>query len=124
MTCAALILVPATVFTGLGPVVDAGKTHSWMLARQNLETLWGREGCGLADDASITLPDATADVSLARLLDRPASRTLALPPVLTYFPCARQPTLTSGVAEPPTLVMTPTSSAIPVRYHSSPFLGA
>jgi hypothetical protein len=47
---ALIIAAPAIVFTVGVLVADTLKTDSWTLARQNIETVWGDAGCGLAED--------------------------------------------------------------------------
>lgn len=44
-----LVAVPVFVFTSAMILVDAGRTSSWTLVRQNLASLGGDVGCGLAD---------------------------------------------------------------------------
>lgn len=45
-----IVAIPAIAFTLALLVADNVKTDAWTLARQNLETLRGAGGCGLADD--------------------------------------------------------------------------
>jgi hypothetical protein len=47
------VAVPLIAFTLGVLAVDAHKTESWTLARQNLDTLRGDTGCGLADDSLV-----------------------------------------------------------------------
>ena len=48
-----LVTVPLIAFTTAVLVADAAKTKSWTLTRQNVDTLRGNLGCGLADDALV-----------------------------------------------------------------------
>jgi hypothetical protein len=54
---AALLALPLIAFTGGILAVDAAKS-SWTIARQNLGTVAGGEGCGLADDLVVALPSS------------------------------------------------------------------
>ncbi len=62
---APVLAVPLVAFTVGVLVTDAVRTSSWTLARQNLDTLAGGSGCGLADDALV------AQLSSARALPEP-----------------------------------------------------
>ena len=62
---AAILAVPLIGFTCGILVVDSAKS-SWTLARQNLGTLTGKAGCGLADHLVVAVPGAPAP------LDAPA----------------------------------------------------
>jgi cell wall arabinan synthesis protein len=50
---ALIVTLPLIAFTGGVLAVDAAKTTSWSLTRQNLETLRGDPGCGLADQLNV-----------------------------------------------------------------------
>jgi Mycobacterial cell wall arabinan synthesis protein len=50
---APVLAVPLIAFTAAVLVADSAKTHSWTLARQNIDTLTGGLRCGLADDAVV-----------------------------------------------------------------------
>ena len=50
---APLLAVPVTAFTLAIFFVDAVKADSWSLARQNVESLVQKEGCGLGDDVRV-----------------------------------------------------------------------
>ena len=54
----AIIAVPAILFTMGVLVIDAAKTSSWTVTRQNLESITGEAGCGLADDVLISRKDS------------------------------------------------------------------
>lgn len=120
---APVLVAPIVAFTMAILVTDAARTSSWTLARQNLDTLRGELGCGLADDALVNAPhSARTTVPLARVLERDAP-ALILPNTLMYFPCVQLPHLSGGVAEVPGTVVTPNTSVTPVRYLASPFYG-
>ena len=57
------LAIPLIVFTAAILVADTAKTSSWTLARQNIETLRGSTGCGLADD--VLVADQSSMRSLA-----------------------------------------------------------
>jgi hypothetical protein len=61
------------------------------------------------------------NVALAELLETEGARTLALPNLVTYFPCAEQPSVAAGVAEPPRLVVGFDQTIWPVTAGTSPF---
>jgi hypothetical protein len=48
-----VLVLPVVAFTVGVLAADAAKTHSWTLARQNLQSLTGDLRCGLADDALV-----------------------------------------------------------------------
>lgn len=54
----AAIAIPAILFTVGVLVVDAAKTSSWTVTRQNLESVVGDPGCGLADDVLVSQRDS------------------------------------------------------------------
>ena len=70
---APVLAVPLVAFTVGVLVVDAVRTSSWTLTRQNLDTLAGDSGCGLADDALV------AQLSSARALPELAGTRLSPP---------------------------------------------
>jgi arabinosyltransferase C len=75
---------------------DASSSQ-WTPARQNLETLAGRQSCGLGDRLSaVGVVDRIAD-------DR--TRTLLTPSVGMYLPCATVPEVAFGLVRMPDLVV-------------------
>jgi hypothetical protein len=48
-----VVAVPLVAFTVGVLIADSAKTHSWTLARQNLQSLKGDLRCGVADDALV-----------------------------------------------------------------------
>jgi len=48
-----VLAIPLIAFTAAILLADTAKTSSWTLARQNIETLQGDPGCGLADDVLV-----------------------------------------------------------------------
>jgi hypothetical protein len=73
---------------------------------------------------AVTAPVSYRNGSLASRMSGPGSRTLALPAVLVYLPCARLPIFANGIVEPPTHVVSPVNQQGPFRYpDTSPFLG-
>ena len=122
-SCAAPILtVPLLVLTLVVFTVDTARSTPWTVRQQNLETLVGRPTCGLADHVLVT-DETGGPARLARLLEREMTTALASPEVLPYFPCARQPRLQGGVAEPPDLILTTRYYQDPLLYGTSPFNG-
>ena len=70
-----IVAVPAIMFTAGVLVVDAARTSSWTVTRQNLESITGSAGCGLADDVLIARQDsshALDDVGLQARVPLPA----------------------------------------------------
>ena len=78
-------------------LVDATITP-WSPARQNLDALVARGSCGLAHQLR-GVPDPVFTLS------DPDTRSLALPPVGVYFPCATPPRVRRGVIEIPDRVV-------------------
>ena len=61
---------------------------------------------------------------LAARLERNGSATLILPPLVTYFPCARLPELRDGAVEVPDTLVSHPNQLSPIRYPlTSPFVG-
>jgi hypothetical protein len=46
----------AIVFTASTLALDAIRTDTWTFGRQNLQSLWGGEGCGLGDELMVPVP--------------------------------------------------------------------
>ena len=75
---------------------------------------------------AVTAPVTYSTTSLASLVDRASTRTLVMPPLVMYLPCAHEPELKHGVAEVPTYIVARQvlgNSPTPVRYGTSPFRG-
>ena len=74
----------------------------------------------------VTAPVTYLSEPLTKRLGNPSSATLIHPIVLPYFPCARQPTIRAGVAEPPDQIVTRTDTINPVLMvgEIGPFMGA
>jgi hypothetical protein len=70
---------------------------------------------------ALTAPVSYENVVLAKLLEAEGTRTLALPNLVTYFPCAEQPQVAAGVAEPPLFVVGFDQTVWPVTAGTSPF---
>jgi hypothetical protein len=67
------VALPLIAFTLGVLAVDAHKTDSWTLARQNLDTLRGDTGCGLADDSLVPSRESMRPLSsLGRIPDTEA----------------------------------------------------
>ena len=58
-----IVAIPAIAFTLALLVADNVKTDAWTLARQNLDTLRGAGGCGLADDVLMVAPTSVRALS-------------------------------------------------------------
>ncbi len=116
---AAILLLPAMAFTTAILALDSARTDSWTLARENVRALHGATGCGLADDLRL----AGGSISLADETSSPSARTLVLPSLLLYFPCARLPELRDGVIEVPTHIVAPYAQRVLAGYTTSPMLG-
>ena len=122
---AAVVAVPLMVFTLAILVTDTVRTRSWTHAGQTLEVLTGDPDCGLAEDLLVPgRADPERTEPLAARLDRDGSATLILPPLVTYFPCARLPELRDGVVEVPDTLVSHPNELSPIRYPlTSPFVG-
>ncbi len=73
---------------------------------------------------AVTAPVVYTSETLAEKLDRDDPRTLVLPNLVTYFPCARLPQLGSGIFEIPRYVLVSPNPHSPLRYPvSGPFAG-
>jgi hypothetical protein len=72
---------------------------------------------------ALTAPVSYENVVLAELLEAEGVNTLVLPNLVTYFPCAEQPEIAAGVAEPPRLVVGFDQTIWPVTAGTSPFDG-
>jgi Mycobacterial cell wall arabinan synthesis protein len=113
---APVLAVPAIAFTLAVLAADTAKADGWTLTRQNLDSLRGRSGCGLADDLLVDGSPLSE-----RLAAAPA---LVHPELLTYFPCTTQPVLDDGVVEPPALMISPFEGTSWLRtWETSPFEG-
>jgi hypothetical protein len=120
---ALLLMVPIIAITLVVFTVDTVRSSPWTIRRQNLETLVGRQSCGLADHVHVAF-GARGAARLADLLEEDATRAFIAPDVYPYFPCARQPRLRGGVAEAPDYVLkTSWYATLPLLYQTSPFLG-
>ena len=100
--------VPAAALAVVGVTItllaiDAALTP-WSPARQNVEALAGRSSCGLAHQLR-------SDRDVASLLSDDEARTLLVPSVGLYFPCATIPAVEGGLVEIPDFVV----------YHSDPW---
>jgi hypothetical protein len=79
---AVLLIVPVIAFTAGVLVVDTLKTDSWTLTRQNLDTLRGNLGCGLADDSFVAATGSMKPVATIRAAgERSPPSTLPAPPL-------------------------------------------
>jgi hypothetical protein len=70
---------------------------------------------------ALTAPVTYRNALLADVLETEASPALVLPNLVTYFPCAQQPEVRGGVAEPPRVVVGFTQTIWPVTAGTSPF---
>jgi len=64
---APVLAVPTIVFTAATLVADTAKTSSWTLARQNIETIVGDPGCGLADDMLVSVAESARPLSTSAI---------------------------------------------------------
>jgi len=73
---------------------------------------------------AITAPVVYTTEKLAQMLNRGEPRTLVLPNLVTYFPCAMLPRLEDGIFEVPQYVLVSPNPHSPIRYPvSGPFAG-
>ena len=77
-----VISAPLVAFTAAVFVADAVKTESWTLTRQNIETLRGDLGCGLADDAMVAnLPSMRSLTRFRGPTTQPTTQWIPPPPI-------------------------------------------
>lgn len=88
-----MAVVPLLVFNLAVLVQDARATPQWTLARQNVSSLAGRSGCGLADDTTVADPATfTALRAVAPApLEPPASGARPAPPFAGLEVLGRSP---------------------------------
>jgi hypothetical protein len=72
---------------------------------------------------ALTSPIAYRNRRLAEVLESDGLPTLVIPNLVTYVPCARQPRVSSGVAEVPGLILGLRDSIWPIASGTSPFDG-
>jgi Mycobacterial cell wall arabinan synthesis protein len=121
---AVALATPLIAFTVGILLADTLRTGTWTHARQTLETFTGRTDCGLAEDLVVTGSASSSRERFSQRLAAKGSRSLVLPSLLTYFPCARLPELRNGVVEAPNEIVTYPNPYSPIRYPlTSPFVG-
>jgi hypothetical protein len=76
-----VVALPVVAFTVSVLIADAAKTHSWTLARQNVQSLKGDLRCGLADDALVPARASMRALSPLRTAQFVAASWLAPAPV-------------------------------------------
>lgn len=89
----AAVAIPAILFTMGVPIVDAAKTSSWTMIRQNLETIAGDPGCGLAEDVLVSRRDSAHPLQLVG-----GSATQSLPAWVPAAPVEGLPRFVLGPA--------------------------
>jgi hypothetical protein len=120
-----IIVVPTLVFASVIAAVTALTVPGWTLPRQSVD--FARRGeCGLGDSTFLLQTPGDKAIPLSDLIKD--HRTLVMPNLVLYFPCARQPSIENGIANPPDYIIAPTVPASPrqpisVRYTASPFYG-
>jgi hypothetical protein len=92
-----IITLPVIGFSARTLALDAARTDGWTLTRQNLQSLWGAAGCGLADELLVP------SIESARAVSTPAGRH-AVAAWLPALPVERVPrhilsTNASGVSD-------------------------
>jgi Mycobacterial cell wall arabinan synthesis protein/Arabinosyltransferase concanavalin like domain len=122
---APIIVVPTLAFALAVAVTGAVTVSSWTLPRQNLQLASSR-ACGLGDSTLVRPRRGDRAISVAALIRN--RKTLVMPNLVLYFPCARLPSIKNGIADPPDYIIAPAVPASPrqpisVRYTSSPFYG-
>jgi hypothetical protein len=83
---APLVVAPLLVFTLAVLAADAAKSDGWTLARQNLGSLAGAAGCGLADDLVVPLPDSARPLATVRGGEAAPVPAWVSPPPLAGLP--------------------------------------
>jgi hypothetical protein len=115
-------MVPIIAITLVVFTVDTVRSSPWTIRRQNLETLVGRQSCGLADHVHVASA-ARGTARLADLLEQDATRAFIAPDVYPYFPCARQPGVHGGIVDAPDYVVRSSIYRKTFLYNTSPFHG-
>ncbi len=90
---APVLAVPVLVFTAATLVVDSAKTSSWTLARQNIETIVGDPGCGLAEDLFVSVRSSARALSTSGV-----HRSAPVPGWVPRAPVAALPRFALGPA--------------------------
>ena len=113
----AAVAVVVLSFTAVGTtaavlVVDAASS-SWTVGRQNAATFVGREGCGALDELN--------GGALSARVGRSTSRTLVIPFIGPFFPCATTPRVWAGRLETPDYVILLSRSRWPIEGLERPF---
>jgi hypothetical protein len=75
-----LAVLPLVAFNVTMLVADAVETPGWTLARQNLESLSGDAGCGLAEDTTTTEPSSLEPLRAAEIGEASATAGRWTPP--------------------------------------------
>ena len=83
---AVIVSVPLIVFTCGVFVADALETSSWTLARQNVDALRGKAGCGVADDYAVALPESAQSVPRLISVDTGGIPSWVPPPPVSGLP--------------------------------------
>jgi len=86
-----LAVVPMILFTVVVLTEDMRRTNGWTLTRQNVDSIVGRSGCGLADDAVASLPGSARSLQSVGAVS-------SMPPA--WVPAAPVPDLERFVLEP------------------------
>jgi arabinosyltransferase C len=90
-------------------------------ARANAVRLLLRSDPFPGGQVALTAPVTYRNMLLADVLESDGASALVLPNLVTYFPCAEQPDIVGGVAEPPSVVVGFGASIWPLTAGTSPF---
>ena len=89
-------------------IVDAARTQGWTFARQNAQAAIGRADCGLAEGLECVVNGEEVPHDLAQQASNVlhgGGSVVVSPEYMLYFPCVSQPSIASGVARPPDMVV-------------------
>jgi len=95
---AVIVLSLAAVGTTAAVLLVDAQASRWTVGRQNAASFLGREGCGALDELRGDLP--------ARVR-RSTARTLIVPSIGLFVPCATPPSMRAGRLEIPDFLITP-----------------
>jgi len=95
---APVIAVPLVLFTAGVLVADTVKTNSWTLARQNLETVSGDAGCGLAENLLVPVLSSVEPLPATTFSAKRSDPTWAPPSPVRSLPRFALAPLSGGSA--------------------------
>jgi hypothetical protein len=110
---AVVVLSFAAIGTTIAVLVVDAASSQWTIGRQNAAAFVGREGCGALDELN--------GGALSGRVGRSTSRTLVIPFIGPFFPCATTPRVQAGRLEMPDFVILLSRSRWPIEGLERPF---